>query len=303
VIDPLWIIPSILRVGSITLTGGAPLAGKTTLILQWLAAWKAGLPFLGYPPGAYLPWVYLALDKQLDDMANDLNKVGLNPDECDFHSLHDDADPSWQEWFLTGNEKKRIPLVIKPEHRLVVIDCGTFFASSINDKKSVRRFLSPFCRWLRDTGRSSWLTGHERKYLRAGETDPGDRFEGSNYWRGGATICTMSVWSDEPVTAPNHRMVAVSPRRGEKRVLKAAFDETGLLAFELLPDSFSKDVQRFFFKSPEKFPTGQALVLGQWLGYKERTVKGWLQELSTSGWLVQPKYGHWEKANPESPFG
>jgi GTPase SAR1 family protein len=273
-----WLIEGLLRTGSYSLIGGSTGVGKTTLMLQFLFNWTNNQPLLDYPVAKIVPFVFISLDKNPDNMNRSFLKSGLDSNTFEWHSLFKQPEVVLDD----------IISLTPDDCRLVVIETGTFLAENPNDKKSVRRFLSPFTGWLADTNRSCWMTGHERKGLNPLETDPRHRFEGSNYWTGGDCCSLISIWSESPIHQPNTRKISVQPRDGAIRIMDAEFNDRGQLTFNLIPASY----RMFFELLPRSFSTRIAYEL---TGVDQRTVRRWLGDLENCQAISRTGHGTWIK--------
>lgn len=70
-------IPGIIPFGTVTLVGGAPGAGKTTMLLEWCARWLDGRTINGKPTHKPTALCYLTTDRRWEDYKRLLGLVGL----------------------------------------------------------------------------------------------------------------------------------------------------------------------------------------------------------------------------------
>ena len=70
-------IPGIIPFGTVTLLGGAPGAGKTTMLLEWCARWLDGRSINGKPTNKPTALCYLTTDRRWEDYSRLLDLVGL----------------------------------------------------------------------------------------------------------------------------------------------------------------------------------------------------------------------------------
>ena len=83
---PPEVVPYIARRGCTTLLAGAPKMGKTTLVLNALAAHVARVPFLGSPVQARR-WLWLSLDEPEPILIHRLRRLGVPEDTDDVRFL------------------------------------------------------------------------------------------------------------------------------------------------------------------------------------------------------------------------
>ena len=92
-------IPGIIPFGTVTLIGGAPGAGKTTMLLEWCKRWLDGRTINGKPTNKPTNIYYLTTDRRWEDYKRQLDLLGLPYDLPHFSIAehYDDIKPLLEE--------------------------------------------------------------------------------------------------------------------------------------------------------------------------------------------------------------
>ncbi len=224
-LDP---IPGVMPFGSLSIFGGAPGVGKTTMIKDWIRRWTAGQTICGRATNCPTRFYFLAADRQQDDLVEHLPGVEI------YALAHD---PLFNHLTL-GDKTQALTVFAGCINRLdpqpgglLITDPVTplFIPGSINDPHAVARTLLFMSHVNRERQITSLCTAHFHKQPSdAGQKyrRPQDRIAGSTAFSG-YTDTQMYLMDPEEPEQPYH-LFGWNPRRAKQEFHK----------FTRVPDGF-----------------------------------------------------------------
>lgn len=298
-------IPGIIPFGTVTLFGGAPGAGKTTMLLDWCARWQDGRTIWGKktnkPNGIY----YLAADRKwesytrlmeslkLPDLQlHALSVADLYAEDIDLRSLLKDAKHG-HEALLYCIKKMQIPkgalLIIEP--------MALFIQGDLNKMRDVIISLLRLGALTRELGITIIATMHFGKQRQEGYVRHQDKIAGSTAFAGYSDTQVFLVPPDGPKDP--WYLLGWNPRDQEGEEFKVARGETGLfIPFE--PPEMSDTELRILSLFPELDPITRADIFTRadeaGTPVTARTLDRSLKALVTLGRVIRVEQGTYRRA-------
>lgn len=229
-------IPGVIPFGSLTILGGAPDAGKTTLLKDFIRRWQAGKTICGQPTNCPTNFYFLAADRQQDDLAAELPgvKIYALAHDLDFNQTVL-ANSAGALDVLAGCIARLAP---QPGGFLMVDPVAPLFIpGSINDPRAVARALLFLTRSTRALRITSLATAHfhkqpgdeSRKYRR-----PQDRIAGSTAFSGFSD--TKMYLIDPELPEQPYHIFGWTPRRQPPEQFKFIRQAEGFVPYLSLED-------------------------------------------------------------------
>lgn len=151
--------------GQISILAGASGAGKTTLMMQAIAASSKGVSFI--PEFTWLcdkGIAYVAADRTITETLELIKKIDYNPEKVQFYGLVDDTTiPN----HLLATPRSLFNAIVakftKPFDVLILDPLGLFMEGSMNNYNHVAKSLIPMNQWALKEGVTLIATHHSRK--------------------------------------------------------------------------------------------------------------------------------------------
>jgi hypothetical protein len=228
------------------LIGGTSGAGKTSLLLQWLDAWKKGRSALGFREDIpELAWI--SYDRGKEDFQETCARLNVNPKDFNFY-----APPA--NTFSNALKADLASWLDRPEFKgakLLIIE-GIQVKTpqgKINDMTTVATFmrgLGEFCeqRDLTIIGTIHAAKTHEGDRY----TNPRQRLAGSVAWAGFASTVIIIEEAQEEAESSTRR-VFILPRNGKNIFFEADFKD-GMLVRKNAPKSAATKLEEWIVSQP-----------------------------------------------------
>lgn len=226
-------IPGIIPFGTVTLLAGAPGAGKTALLADWIRAWRNGLTIMGKPTQQPTAIYYVAADRQWKSHQQWFDLVGYS--DIPRYSLADDESFDLSELLKPFNAMDlfhRCLDILNPiPGSMVCVDpvSPLFIAGDQNRARDVARTMLGMSREAQQRQISLFLTAHFAKQRQSADdqyTKPQDRISGSGAFSG-FTDTQLYLVEPIPNVQPYHIFGWV-PRHSRSEEWKLTRGDDGL---------------------------------------------------------------------------
>lgn len=295
-------IPGILPFGTVTLFAGAPGAGKTAMIADWIVRMRDGRPIWGHPTNRPTAFCYIAADRgwashqQWFDLVgySDIPRYSLADDpHFDLKDLRDAHKSLELFHYALAHCNNGLP---PPPGALVTVDpvSPLYISGNPNASRDVARSLLTFSREARSFQVSLLLTAHFSKQhadKTARYQRPQDRISGSGAFSGFSDT-QIYLCDPEPPDHPFHTL-GWTPRHRPPEEFPCQRNEHGLF----VPyDIMQEDVvaAHILDTLDATGPTSIAVIRERCFdqhGYSPATVKRAIGRLMEQGRIVKVKHG------------
>lgn len=269
---------------TLNLVAGSPATGKTTLLLQYLAATMRGESFLGYQPPTEVRPFYIALDKTPRQVRRRFAAIGVDETAFPWVSLISTLRP-------TLSHIKTEVDGLDPRPNLIVLEAIARLTPNPNDYNAVGDFLSELVPWLDRGGLTMVGTTHSRKYIEPWVA-AGDRVMGTSLWRGGGTGTVVAIQPDPK--DPSRQIIAVEPRESPKKEVLGQIVEPGKWDFggEV---GVSEAAAVLLAAMPAEFDAGLLEQYRKTLGFGRDKLYRLIGELAEAGLVLREGRGSYVK--------
>lgn len=296
-------IPGIIPFGTVTLFAGAPGAGKTAMLADWIVRMRDGRPIWGHPTNPATQYCYIAADRQWASHQQWFDAVGFS--DIPRYSLADD--PYFNLAELTPDKALKLfhsalsqcnngqpPL----PGAFVTVDpvSPLFIAGAPNDSRSVAKTLLAFSREARSFRVSLMLTAHFGKQLAdktARYLRPQDRISGSGAFSGFSDT-QIYLCDPDPPDHPFH-LLGWNPRHRPPEEFPCQRNEHGLFVpYDIMRED---EVAAHVLDTLTATGATSIAVIRERCfdqhGYSPATVKRAIGRLMEQGRIVKIKHGQY----------
>jgi hypothetical protein len=287
-----FIVEGILPKYEIHLFGGPSHAGKTTLLLQMIDAWRQGKDVFGhasYP----VPFVYIALGRSAASVHATMKRIGIDPVTFPLVSNVDDGE------CVNFDQAYALARKLVPEVEVLFIDgIHHICPGKENNLKDVSAFLTELTRKMKAKGLTIIGVGHSSK-VKGDErfSNPRERFLGSSAWGTGSSTMII-VERDRPDELTNNkRKVLVMPSNSPDQVLDYSLDSSGMFQPDIGDVSQFEVFCEMLFgprETGDEVYTKEIMDIGADVGdqgLSSRTTERYIRVLMDSGRLEKSKWG------------
>lgn len=289
-----YLIDGILPKRKLNLIAGPSGAGKTTFLFSMIKEWSAGRPFLGHESHPE-PFIYIGLDRQLDEIDNRIEAAGTDPDSIPHLSILDE--------FISF---ERVVSQIPPEVKVIFLD--GFFTLVPGGKYNDYHVVAAFCKKINKWCESKNLTviglTHATK-VKQGENflHPRHRILGSVAW-GGFSSTLIFIDSADPSDLSNtKRIVEVLPRTAKDETYYYTIGDGGSFIqsdnVTVLQEEAAEPTRNIMFlgeiECDRPYPTRELIDLGELHGISRAQSMRILQKWEKKEILKKHGHGEWIK--------
>lgn len=301
---PDFLIDQILRSNQVHLISGPSRSGKSTLLLQVLAGWAAGLPVFGHV-SVPAPFALVSCDRSASTIDDTMLRLGMIPDTIPHFSIIDPPRNVFQrrESDRPSQDDHSISEILAICQRIVpnlaclfVDGLSTLCPGKIIDHRDVANFLrdtSRLCIQQRVTIVGTVYAAKSREG--EGYAAPCDRMLGSGAW----ASHTGTAFILEP--ADRKRTLHVIPLNAPVESWELMHDDIGRLVPYV--ETGTSDKLDYWLVSLDEgmvFTTQQAHIVGEAAEVSRPTVERWLKNQITLGTIVRIDRGEYKVTGKKS---
>ena len=290
-----WLVETIIKERSFTLLGGSAAAGKSTLACQGIHEWLTAKTFLGFQCHRTPKFWYLAFDRLIESIHDQLESMGIFFDgfvDIQSHAMLD----------LT-NDNFNLPQI--PQGGVLVLDGLDFLVrgGQINEFRAVAKLCRKCVQLIRSTDVSIIGIVGANKTSKNGqdESNPFDALSGSGVWqRVSDTNMVIRVY-DPSATDCDKRTLYVRPRLSKAFKKFYQFQDNGWMAEIADPAATAKSIknpQGLLYSLPDfrHFKLEEAIKIGKdLLQVSEKTVRTYINILVEGKSLEWISHGTYRK--------
>lgn len=289
------ILHPILPRNEVSILAGASGAGKTTLIMQMIAAVQKNTPFFGFSPGSH-PWKlgYIVADRAKDSALHWATRGGVDTSQLGMRSLVDDSSISLAKLSTSPMDLLfELAESLLPLDLLVVDPMIVFLGGDTKQYNQNAAKLILLNRWAKKHDVTILGTHHAAKARTDyGFKRPQDRISGTSALLGYTSTQLFLNTPEEAST--DYYSFHVVAHTHEGLEIKLQRDTTNGM---FIPYTGEKDVDAQIMEMLETAEAAGRSEFLKTLAIPERTVDYHLDGLVKAGRIVKPSHGRYTKAN------
>jgi hypothetical protein len=267
-----WLVQDIIKERSFTLLGGSSAAGKSTLSCQGVHEWLTSQTFLGFPCYRTPKFWYIAFDRLIEAIYDQLGTMGI------FYDGYVDI----QSHAMLDLTQDSFTLPQMADGDVLILDGLDFLVrgGNINEFRAVAKLCRQCVQIIRTMGISILgIVGANKQKVGNDETNPFDSLSGSGVWQRVSDTNMVIRVLDPSDPDCDRRVLFIRPRTG-KAIQKHLQFSNGWLMPSANPAN-CKNPDGFLDLLPDgrHFQMAEAIKLGQSVKVSEKTVFNYINYL------------------------
>ena len=288
-----YIVDPILPKHEIHLVGGPSHAGKTTLVMQTIAAWSKGKDVFGHESHP-APYCYLACECTGVTVRSTLNRLEIPPEDFTFASLIDETESTEFDAAL------QVARRTKPDLEVLFIDgIHRLCNGKSNDDHAVGNFLATINRRLVTDNLTIIGIGNSTKVKGDDHfLNPRERFRGSGAWGTGTRTMIIVERARTDDLRNLARVVMIIPSNAPDQVLNYTLNARGIFTPNIEElDRYEEFMSMIVCREPgEELTRAELLEIASYIGdggLPDRTMARYVDRMIEETRLERAQWGRY----------